>query len=500
MKQTKNIDVSIAIGDYGETDELSSNFQLKKLSSPSYEESVDHIKKITGESPEDNLFFRLCLSVKEGVNAFNLGGVVGKIKALVTLVKTSIGDDIIKFFAVKMEPRDESSDKKDLVIYLVIPNVDREFIFLLKNFEEYGFSEISAELLSDTPLPDQDNVLPLDFYLPSEGVPAEFEDECFPIKLKLSGTCDATMFNEAHRQNPFLPSPFDFGAVMVNHVKINLNFDSFEEAKENNVLDFDLGWKQIRRILLSLFYKYMSDLVFDDGPIKSLFKDIYTGFTQYLSGIPLVEAQLENYHSKLSTNGLNFFDGFLPSYEELMEHKTTFPTDINGISLSEKRVLILGLDASGKTTILYRLKLAETVSTIPTIGFNVESVTHNNINFTMWDVGGSQNIRVLWRHYYDNTHGIIWVVDAHDRDRLNQSVEYFKETLRSDDLDPQIPVLIFINKQDLPDSITVSHASELFSLNVPEMKNRPWYIQSSCAVSGEGLWEGLTWISQQLNQ
>ena len=66
---------------------------------------------------------------------------------------------------------------------------------------------------------------------------------------------------------------------------------------------------------------------------------------------------------------------------------------------------MVGLDAAGKTTILYKLKLGETTTTIPTIGFNVETVTYRNINFTVWDVGGQQVIRPLWHHYYPGTKG-----------------------------------------------------------------------------------------------
>jgi ADP-ribosylation factor protein 1 len=87
----------------------------------------------------------------------------------------------------------------------------------------------------------------------------------------------------------------------------------------------------------------------------------------------------------------------------------------------DMRILMVGLDAAGKTTILYKLKLGETVTTIPTIGFNVETVEYRNIAFTMWDVGGQDKIRPLWRHYYTNTQAIIFVVDSNDRDRIETS-------------------------------------------------------------------------------
>lgn len=85
----------------------------------------------------------------------------------------------------------------------------------------------------------------------------------------------------------------------------------------------------------------------------------------------------------------------------------------------DMRILMLGLDAAGKTTILYKLKLGDVVSSVPTIGFNVETVEYKNIKFTVWDVGGQDKIRLLWRHYYQNTQGLIFVVDSSDKDRID---------------------------------------------------------------------------------
>merc|ERR1719197_2217196 len=85
----------------------------------------------------------------------------------------------------------------------------------------------------------------------------------------------------------------------------------------------------------------------------------------------------------------------------------------------EKRILMMGLDAAGKTTITYKLQLGEVVHTIPTIGFNVETVTYKNVNMTIWDVGGQTKIRPLWRHYYQNIDGIIFVVDSNDKERMS---------------------------------------------------------------------------------
>merc|ERR1712203_60692 len=91
------------------------------------------------------------------------------------------------------------------------------------------------------------------------------------------------------------------------------------------------------------------------------------------------------------------------------------------VGKKEMRILMVGLDAAGKTTILYKLKLGEVVTTIPTIGFNVETVEYKNISFNVWDVGGQDKIRKLWRYYYANTQGLIFVVDSNDRDRTEDA-------------------------------------------------------------------------------
>ena len=85
----------------------------------------------------------------------------------------------------------------------------------------------------------------------------------------------------------------------------------------------------------------------------------------------------------------------------------------------ELRALMLGLDAAGKTTSLYKLKLGEVVSSVPTIGFNVETVEFQNVKFTVWDVGGQDKIRQLWKHYYQNTQALIYVVDSSDKERVD---------------------------------------------------------------------------------
>uniref|UniRef100_A0A8C6UKY6 ADP-ribosylation factor n=1 Tax=Neogobius melanostomus TaxID=47308 RepID=A0A8C6UKY6_9GOBI len=136
----------------------------------------------------------------------------------------------------------------------------------------------------------------------------------------------------------------------------------------------------------------------------------------------------------------------------------------------QMRILMVGLDAAGKTTILYKLKLGEIVTTIPTIGFNVETVEYKNISFTVWDVGGQDKIRPLWRHYFQNTQGLIFVVDSNDRERITESREELMKMLQEDEL-KDAALLVFANKQDLPNALPVSELTE--KLGLPSLRNKP---------------------------
>merc|ERR1712174_125250 len=147
----------------------------------------------------------------------------------------------------------------------------------------------------------------------------------------------------------------------------------------------------------------------------------------------------------------------------------------------EMRILMVGLDAAGKTTILYKLKLGEIVTTIPTIGFNVETVEYK--------------IRPLWRHYYQNTQGLIYVVDSSDKERVQESREELHKMLNEDELRDAI-VLVFANKQDLPNALPVNELTQELELN---QLRRKWYVQAACATQGTGLYEGLDWLSNELS-
>ncbi|CAG5106551.1 Similar to ARF6: ADP-ribosylation factor 6 (Gallus gallus) [Cotesia congregata] len=145
----------------------------------------------------------------------------------------------------------------------------------------------------------------------------------------------------------------------------------------------------------------------------------------------------------------------------------------------EMRILMLGLDAAGKTTILYKLKFGQSVTTIPTVGFNVETVTYRNVKFNVWDVGGQDKIRPLWRHYYTGTQGLIFVVDCADRDRIDEARQELHR---------------IINDREMRDAIILPHEIQE-KLGLTRIRDRNWYVQPSCATTGDGLYEGLTWLT-----
>ncbi|PPQ68195.1 hypothetical protein CVT25_015027 [Psilocybe cyanescens] len=165
----------------------------------------------------------------------------------------------------------------------------------------------------------------------------------------------------------------------------------------------------------------------------------------------------------------------------------------------EMRLLMLGLDAAGKTTILYKLKLNQSVTTIPTVGFNVETVTYKNVKFNVWDVGGQDKIRPLWRHYYTGTQGLVFVVDSQDRERIDEAKQELHRILSDREM-KECLLLVFANKQDLPGAMSPAEVTEKLGLH--RMRDRSWKpdVMTSCATTGEGLFEGLQWLSQNVKK
>jgi len=110
-------------------------------------------------------------------------------------------------------------------------------------------------------------------------------------------------------------------------------------------------------------------------------------------------------------------------------------------------------------------------------------------------VGGQDKIRPLWRHYYQNTQGLIFVVDSNDRDRIEPAREELHKMINEDELRDAV-ILVFANKQDLPNAMTAAEITDKLGLH--SLRSRNWYIQATCATTGDGLYEGLDWLSATL--
>ncbi|XP_053425425.1 putative ADP-ribosylation factor-like protein 5C isoform X3 [Nycticebus coucang] len=161
----------------------------------------------------------------------------------------------------------------------------------------------------------------------------------------------------------------------------------------------------------------------------------------------------------------------------------------------EHKVIIVGLDNAGKTTILYQLLMNEVVHTCPTIGSNVEEIVLRKTHFIMWDIGGQEALRSAWNMYYSNTEFIILVIDSTDRDRLLTTREELYKMLAHEAL-REASVLIFANKQDRKDSMSTGEISQLLTLSA--IKDHSWHIQGCCALTGEGLPAGLQWMQSRV--
>lgn len=163
----------------------------------------------------------------------------------------------------------------------------------------------------------------------------------------------------------------------------------------------------------------------------------------------------------------------------------------------EARVCLLGLDGAGKTTMLYKLKLGESVRTIPTIGFNVETVKYKKLEMNMWDVGGQKKLRPLWHHYFTGCTGLIYVVDSADDERIEEAAEELHAVLNNE-LMRDVSVLVVANKQDLPQAVDCRDLVK--GLGLDNLRTRDWRIEPCVATRGEGVWEGMDWLVDSLNK
>jgi small GTP-binding protein len=156
---------------------------------------------------------------------------------------------------------------------------------------------------------------------------------------------------------------------------------------------------------------------------------------------------------------------------------------------SSRKLLMLGLDNSGKTTILKMLGGENSTSVSVTKGFNVKSIIHNKIKISIWDIGGHKTIRPYWRTFFDLTDALIYVVDSSDEVRMKESKSELRELLREKRLHC-VPFIVSLTTQEVGDNLSLFDIAE----------NRTWTIQPCSVNGGEGIREGMDWIVERINE
>ncbi|CAK6978291.1 ADP-ribosylation factor-like protein 4D [Scomber scombrus] len=165
-------------------------------------------------------------------------------------------------------------------------------------------------------------------------------------------------------------------------------------------------------------------------------------------------------------------------------------------SFQSLHVVVIGLDSAGKTSLLYRLKLREFVETIPTKGFNMERIKvpmgnskTNTTTFQVWDVGGQEKLRPLWKSYTRRTDGLVFVVDAAESERMEEAKVELHRITRSAE-NQGVPVLVLANKQDMDGAMSALEVEK--SLALHELSSSTLHHAQGCsALDGQGLQPGL---------
>merc|ERR1712137_1045485 len=160
----------------------------------------------------------------------------------------------------------------------------------------------------------------------------------------------------------------------------------------------------------------------------------------------------------------------------------------------EARILMLGLDNAGKTTILKALSQEDVNEITPTQGFNIKSLLHDGFKLNVWDIGGQKAIRPYWRNYFDQTDALVYVIDSADKKRLEEGGAELDTLLMEDQL-AGVPLLVLANKQDLVHAAQADEISE--SLALSNIRDRPWQIQPCSALKDDGLEAGMAWLVKQ---
>jgi len=159
----------------------------------------------------------------------------------------------------------------------------------------------------------------------------------------------------------------------------------------------------------------------------------------------------------------------------------------------EMRILMLGLDNAGKTTIVKRIMNEDVTTVSPTLGFIIKSIDFQGYKLNVWDVGGQKTLRSYWRNYFEKTDALIWVVDATDRLRIDDCREELAGLLLEERL-MGASLLVFLNKTDVEGCMIEKDIRE--GLQLDAIKTHKWTITTCSAMTGVNLNEGLAWLVQ----
>jgi len=166
---------------------------------------------------------------------------------------------------------------------------------------------------------------------------------------------------------------------------------------------------------------------------------------------------------------------------------------IRKLKLKEKemRVLFLGLDNAGKSSVIKSFKGESINELSPTLGFEIRTIEIQGYRVNCWDVGGQSTIRAYWRNYFETTDGVVWVVDSADRNRMMDCKKELDSILQQERL-AGASLLIFANKQDIQGALTANEIATILDLN--SITKRHWSIVPCSAQNRTGIVDGFEWI------
>lgn len=162
-----------------------------------------------------------------------------------------------------------------------------------------------------------------------------------------------------------------------------------------------------------------------------------------------------------------------------------------GISKTNRKLLFLGLDNAGKTSVTQCLLGGNPYTVAPTRGYSTKEIKFDKSVFNIIDVGGQGSVRIHWADHFDNVAGIIWVVDSADTRRMYEAGQELATVLQEEKI-YGVPMLFLANKQDLPTAQSASEITE--DLELHSVRNHDWRIQGCSAIKNTGIKEGMDWL------